>query len=176
MFFRKATVNDIDSVMEIVADAQHSLASRGIDQWQEGYPTRPVIENDVANGVGEVVMVDGTVAAYVCLVVNGEPSYAYIDGKWIDEGDYVVVHRVCVRNSHVRRGIATAIMHHAIEFALANGVHDLKIDTHKDNSYMLDLMAKFNFVYCGIIHYPHGDRVAYELQIPSAISPISSGS
>lgn len=164
MLFRKAVESDIDAVMEIVADAQHSLASRGIDQWQEGYPTRPVIEDDVANGVGEVVMVDGVVAAYVCLVVNGEPSYADIDGHWLDEGDYVVVHRVCVRNSHVRRGIATAIMHHAIAFALAHGVHDLKIDTHKNNTYMLDLMAKFHFVYCGIIHYPHGDRVAYELR------------
>lgn len=165
MLFRKATVDDIDAVMEIVADAQHSLASRGIDQWQEGYPTRPVIENDVAQGVGEVVVVDDVVAAYVCLVVNGEPSYADIDGQWLDEGDYVVVHRVCVRRSHVRQGIATAIMRHAIEFALANGVCDLKIDTHKDNSYMLDLMAKFHFIYCGIIHYSHGDRVAYELRL-----------
>jgi ribosomal protein S18 acetylase RimI-like enzyme len=165
MFFRKATIDDIDSIMEIVADARQSLGSRGVDQWQDGNPTRAIIQNDIANKVGEVVMVDGVVAAYVCIMVNGEPEYANIDGKWFEESDYVVIHRICVRNSFVRRGIATAIMQHTIEFALSHGIRDVKIDTHKDNRYMLDFLEKFHFVYCGEIHYHHGDRVAYELKL-----------
>ncbi len=170
MYFRKATPDDLDSIMEIVADAQHSLGSRGIDQWQDGYPTREGIERDIELGVGEVVIEDGEIAAYVCIMINGEPFYEQIEGKWLSMEDYVVVHRICVRNTFVRRGIATAILRHAAEFAVGQGVFDFKIDTHKDNTYMLDLLSKLGFQYCGVIHYLHGDRVAYERRLEGPVS------
>jgi len=171
VYFRKATRDDVGAVMEIIADAQRSLASRGVDQWQDGYPNAEDIENDVAEGVGEVVVEDGEIIAYVGLVINGEPYYEVIDGEWLTRDDHVVVHRLCVRHSHVRKGIATSIMRHAMEFAVSQGLYDLKIDTHKDNTYMLDLMAKFGFVYCGIIHFPYGDRVAYERRLEGPVIP-----
>ena len=49
---RKATKEDISQIMSIVADAQLSLRELGIDQWQDGYPSMDVIEDDIASDVG----------------------------------------------------------------------------------------------------------------------------
>ena len=162
--FRHANFNDLDSIMEIVHDAQRSLGSRGIDQWQNGYPTRESIEHDIENKHGYVIEIDGDVEAYAAIIVNGEPEYEHLVGKWQSEpsNDYIVVHRICVRNSRTRQGLASDLLRHAARIAILQDIHSFKIDTHKDNQYMLNLLQKFGFGYCGEIHYEHGDRVAFE--------------
>ena len=161
--FRKAALDDVDAIMEIVRDAQQSLAGRGIDQWQNGYPNREAIISDINKGVGVVVLIGEIIAAYAAIIVNGEPEYAnLVGGNWLSQGDYIVVHRICVRNSFVRKGLASAIMQYAIDFALGKGIHSFKIDTHVENQYMLNMLSKSGFTYCGEIHYEHGDRVAFE--------------
>ena len=161
--FRKAALDDVDAIMEIVRDAQQSLGGRGIDQWQNGYPNREAIISDINKGVGVVTLMGETIAAYATIIVNGEPEYVnLVGGKWLSQGDYIVVHRICVRNSFVRKGLASAIMQYAIDFALGRNIHSFKIDTHVENQYMLNMLSKLGFTYCGEIHYEHGDRVAYE--------------
>ena len=53
---REATYDDVDAIMEVVAEAQLSLRELGIDQWQDGYPSRDVILRDVELGVGHVLL------------------------------------------------------------------------------------------------------------------------
>lgn len=164
--FRKAVSGDVDTIMEIVRDAQQSLGSRGIDQWQNGYPNRESIIADINKGVGVAVLQGEKVVAYAAIIVNGEPEYKnLVGGQWLSDGDYIVVHRICVSNSFVRKGLASAIMQYAIDFALSKGIHSFKIDTHVENQYMLNMLSKMGFAYCGEIHYEHGDRVAFEKMI-----------
>lgn len=161
--FRKAAFGDVDAIMEIVYDAQQSLGSRGINQWQNGYPNREAIISDINKGVGVVAKQGETIAAYAAIVVNGEPEYKnLVGGQWLSDDDYIVVHRICVRNDFVRKGLASAVMQYAIDFAKVKGIHSFKIDTHIENQYMLNMLNKFGFTYCGEIHYEHGDRVAFE--------------
>lgn len=161
--FREAAFGDVDAIMEIVHDAQLSLGSRGIDQWQNGYPNHEAILSDINKGVGVVAKQGETIAAYAAIIVNGEPEYKnLVGGNWLSNGDYIVVHRICVRNDFVRKGLASAVMQYAIDFAKVKGIHSFKIDTHVENQYMLNMLKKFGFTYCGEIHYEHGDRVAFE--------------
>ena len=55
---RQATTDDINAILSIVNDAQLSLRDLGIDQWQDGYPSRDVIMDDIAKGVGFVLYSD----------------------------------------------------------------------------------------------------------------------
>ncbi len=159
---RLANQNDIENILEIVGDAQQSLKRRCINQWQNGYPNRESIQADIEKGVGYVVLWKDEIAAYAAIIINGEPEYKNLDGKWLSEQDYVVIHRICVRKSCTRQGLASYLMHKAEEIALQNNAHSFKIDTHKDNGYMMNLLKKEGFAYCGEIHYPHGERIAYE--------------
>lgn len=160
--FRKATSNDVDSIMEIVADAQRSLGDRGIDQWQDGYPQRDRIKDDIRDGIGWICELQGDIAGYAAIVINGEPEYENLEGEWLSTGNYVVVHRICVRKKFVRHGVASALLRHAAKEAILQDVHSFKIDTHEKNQYMLNLLEKFGFTYCGIVSYEHGKRVAFE--------------
>ena len=55
MIFRKATIADIEAIVDIMATASARLGAAGIDQWQRGYPNRTSVEKDVAEGVGMVL-------------------------------------------------------------------------------------------------------------------------
>lgn len=47
MNFRKSTYDDVDKILEIIEKAKAEFKKSGLDQWQNGYPNRQVIENDV---------------------------------------------------------------------------------------------------------------------------------
>ena len=159
---RKAVTEDLEGILEIVGDAQQSLRNRNIDQWQNGYPNRESILADIEKGIGFVAICEDKIVAYAAIIINGEPEYKNLDGEWLSEQDYIVIHRICVRKGHTRQGLASIMMQKAEEIALQNNAHSFKIDTHKDNGFMLNLLKKEGFTYCGEIHYPHGERIAFE--------------
>ena len=61
---RRATASDVAQIMSIVADAQLSLRELGIDQWQDGYPSKEVIVSDIASEVGYVYSIGDVVVGY----------------------------------------------------------------------------------------------------------------
>lgn len=55
MNFRKSTFDDVDKILEIIEKAKIELNKLGLDQWQNGYPNKEVIENDVKLGISYVL-------------------------------------------------------------------------------------------------------------------------
>ena len=49
--FRKGKESDLSRIMELVADAQSWFRKQNVDQWQDGYPTAEIIENDIVSGI-----------------------------------------------------------------------------------------------------------------------------
>lgn len=163
MIIRKSKLDDIAAIMEIIADAQSLLASRGVDQWQDGYPTVDVITKDIANDDSYVLEDEGVVIATAVISFAGEVTYNSIDGQWLNDNDYVVVHRLAVRNSALRGGLARQIMLYAEELALQRGVNNIRVDTHNDNIAMQSLLNNLGFVFCGEITLLSGaPRIAFQ--------------
>lgn len=163
---RVAKYEDVDVIMQIVSDAQHHLRDLGIDQWQDGYPTREVIMDDIEAGVGYLLTNGEQILGYAAILLSGEQTYLQLDSSmWHTPEEYVVVHRLCVRGGEYRRGLATELMHHAARIATTHNITGFRIDTHRGNIRMLAMLSKLGFEYCGIIHYPSGERLAYDLNI-----------
>lgn len=167
MLIRRARIEDISSILSIVRSAQLSLYELGIDQWQDGYPSREAIEYDIANGVGYVACQDdGAIVGYEAVVLSGEDAYKQLpDEAWHTSDRYVVVHRLCVLRECCRRGIAIGLMRFAAEHALEHDIHDFRIDTHRGNVRMLAMMQRLGFEHCGRIRYESGEREAFDLII-----------
>ncbi|MBQ8205321.1 MAG: GNAT family N-acetyltransferase [Alistipes sp.] len=166
---RLAEVSDVDAIMTIVGQAQQALAELGIDQWQDGYPSRQAILDDIACNVGYVAVEDNRVIGYAAIVLTGEEAYKQIDAnEWNTSNDYVVVHRLCVSSSVRRSGIAIRLMHHAAMLARERSFSAFRIDTHRGNIRMLAMLQKLGFKPTGIIHYDSGERVAYDLDLSSS--------
>lgn len=163
---RKSNTNDIPAIMEIIADAQSLLAGRGVDQWQDGYPTVDIIAQDIARAESYVIEIDRCVAATAVISFAGEVTYNSIDGAWLNDNSYVVVHRLAVRNSALRSGLARQMMFYAEELALQSGVNNIRVDTHVDNLAMQALLDRLNYTLCGKITLLSGAlREAYQKQL-----------
>lgn len=164
----RANISDLDTIMDIVRDAQAALRELGIDQWQDGYPSAEVIRGDIESGVGYVYVEDDKVAGYAAIVLTGEVAYKQIDAhEWATDEGYVVVHRLCVGKEFTRRGVALSLMRRAKELAVEAGYGGFRIDTHSGNVRMLSMMDRLGFEYRGIIHYESGERLAYDLKFSS---------
>ena len=165
--FRKAAMADIEQIWQIILQAKERMRLRGTSQWQDGYPAIVNIINDIEKEYGYALCYDDVVIAYAAVVFDGECAYNSIQGEWLSDQAYVVVHRLAVADEVTQQGIATLFMQKVEELSRSKNVFSFRVDTNFDNQYMLKILAKLNFTYCGEIFYEHGARIAYEKIIPS---------
>ena len=166
MIIRQATIQDTQALDALFAEARATIAALGIDQWQNGYPSLSVVNEDVALHRSYVVEIDGAIVGTFVLITDGEPTYDRIfDGVWLtgNTDNYLAIHRVAVSVSRRGSGLSTAILDYAAQIAHQLGRTSLRIDTHRGNVVMRRMLEKHGFVHCGTIYLENGDeRVAYE--------------
>lgn len=160
---RPTRTADLPTVLALIADAQEQLRRAGIDQWQDGYPNRQVIEKDMEAGHSFVVVREGEIVATVMISFDGEPTYQEIHGAWLTNTSYAVIHRLAVRSSEKGKNIAGQIIGNVEKECSRKQIASIRIDTHCDNLAMQRAAEKAGFRYCGTITLTSGaSRLAYE--------------
>ena len=97
MKFRKAAKTDINSIMNIISQAQAYFKAHGIDQWQDNYPKLETIKNDINNEDGYVLLKDNIIAGTVAVTFDGRKNYENIyNGGWVSNHEYAVIHRIAI--------------------------------------------------------------------------------
>lgn len=163
MEFRKTTSAEINGIMRIIGQGQDYLRKQGIAQWQNGYPSVEIIENDMSRGYGYVLVENKNVLGTVAVVFDGDRNYDVIKGKWLSNADYAAVHRIAVESNHKGLGLASVMIKHIEKMCRQRNVGSLKVDTHEKNFSMQKLLKKNGFTYCGIIYLDDGsERIAFE--------------
>lgn len=171
---RQGTQGDIDALLLLFEEARGTIAALGIDQWQNGYPSREVILRDIESGESFLVEENGVLVATFVMLKGEEPTYREIfNGEWMmgKDGAYTAIHRFAIAKTRRGDGIAEDILDFAARHTLTIGKHSLRIDTHEGNSPMRRMLERNGFSYVGEIYLENGDkRVAYERILPSARS------
>ncbi|NLJ41052.1 MAG: GNAT family N-acetyltransferase [Clostridiales bacterium] len=164
MILRKATIADIHAIMDIIGRAQASIKKLNIDQWQDGYPGKQIIEKDIEDGNSYVLLKDNKIVGTAAILFDGEKNYeAIYEGRWLGGDKYAAMHRVAVNSQFRRLGLASKIFQEAEKMCLKRGVSSVRIDTHEGNSPMQGLLKKNKYNYCGIIYLEDGSkRLAFE--------------
>lgn len=165
MELRKAKGDELDTAMALIDQAKAFLKQQGVDQWQSGYPDRDCIAADIAAEKGYFCVEDGTVAGYLCIDFDGEPAYASLNGTWLTQEAYVVVHRMALDDRVKGRGLASRAFALVEELARKRGVHSFKVDTDRDNRIMRHLLEKNGFTDCGTIRFDNSEKIAFEKRI-----------
>ncbi|MBR7183299.1 MAG: GNAT family N-acetyltransferase [Alistipes sp.] len=164
---RKALLEDLDAIMEIIGSAQALLKERGVDQWQDGYPDRDIIISDILKGECYLLCHEGAVAATAVISTAGEVTYNQIDGAWLDSNPYIVIHRLAVGSNFLGQGRAKELFLYAEELGQNLGIKSIRVDTHKDNIAMQSLLKSLGYILCGEITLLSGaKRVAWQLITP----------
>ena len=147
---RKAEAADLPAVLEITRQARNSLKKHRVDQWQGEYPNEAVFLRDLENGVLYVLCYKTEVAAFFVLTPGPEPCYdAITDGKWHSEMPYVVLHRNAVKSDFRGTGASRALTEAVDAIAREQGACAVRVDTHRKNKAMKDLLTKSGYRFCG---------------------------
>ncbi len=158
MTVRKATLGDLDEILKIYERARSFMRENGNPtQWQGGYPYPDVVQHDIQSGILRVIEEDGELYGVFAFITDGDPDYASIDGAWLNDLPYAVLHRVA------SAGKKSGMLRVAIEYCLGVS-NNLKIDTHEDNLPMQNALTRLGFVRCGKVYITRaGERIAYQL-------------
>ena len=166
--FRKAQNSDSSQIWEILQYAIKSRKEDGSNQWQDGYPNPKVIQNDIDNGQGYVLVEGETIIGYSAILINDEPEYAKIEGKWLTNEDFVVFHRVAILENYLGKGLAKKLIGCIEDYALSNSIHSVKADTNFDNNAMMGIFDRMCYTLCGEVYFRGSPRKAYEKVLPNA--------
>ena len=153
-----AKETDLPRILEIYDIAKAYMRANGNpNQWNGAYPDPETLRTDMERKRLYVYKKNGTIHGVFMLLLEEEPTYAYIeDGSWREETPYGTIHRLA-GDGEVKGLFAKCV-------AFCEGkVKYLRADTHFDNHTMQHLLEKNGFERRGIIYLQNGDpRIAYQ--------------
>ena len=164
MNIRPAQQGDLPALLEIFAHARAFMAQTGNPtQWGNEFPRESMIEDDIANQ-RTMLLVDTCngherILAQFALCPGEDPTYAKIDGAWLDDDSYVTIHRIA--SSGIVKGAAKDCINWCIEH-----YGNVRADTHPNNKAMQHVLESNGFARCGLIQLldrpTDTTRIAYQ--------------
>lgn len=159
---RETEINDLPFVMDMYNTARKFMSSTGnVDQWTKGYPTEQFIKEEIESGHSFVCEnQEGVLVGTFCFIIGDDPTYAKIyEGQWLNDELYGTIHRIA--SAGIEKGVANS----CIEWCYTK-CRNIRIDTHRDNKVMQNIIKNQGFVYCGVIYLLDGsERIAFQKQI-----------
>jgi len=162
MNLQKAKQTELPIIWTIIQYAIEQRKQDGSDQWQDGYPNKTTLQQDLDNGNAYVVMEDDTVLAYAAIIFDKEPAYENIKGKWLSHGNYACVHRVAASKWAKGKSIGIKLFQIIEQLCRDKKIYSIKLDTNFDNQPMLKILEKLQYTYCGEVYFRGGAREAFE--------------
>ncbi|MBO5814578.1 MAG: N-acetyltransferase [Bacteroidales bacterium] len=154
---RKATYKDLPFLMEIFQKAKGIMRSSGnMHQWNDNYPSENIVRSDIDADNCIVLCKEDRIIATMAFIPGPDPTYANIEGKWLNDVPYHVIHRIAA----IEPGHKAAET--LFDWAFTQ-TECIRIDTHKDNVIMHHILNRYGFTHCGTIYLESGDpREAYQ--------------
>lgn len=160
---RKATKDDASFIWKLLQDGINKRKEEGSTQWQDGYPNELIVKEDINSGFAYVVLnEEEKIVAYFSLMFDIEPAYEAIEGKWLSNIPYAVIHRLVTNQREKIKGLAEFILIYIESLVQQNDVYSIKVDTNFDNAPMLYLFNKLGYVYCGEVYFRGSARKAFQ--------------
>lgn len=150
-----ATLEDVPTLERLVSRCITAMRAAGIDQWDEIYPSRNIIEQDVQSGTAYVLRRHSEIVAMYVLNDQQDPEYDEV--PWAYSGHEVrVVHRLMVHPAHMGRGHARQLMYDAEERARAAGVGVIRLDVFDANPQACALYVGLGYRHAGHVRFRKG--------------------
>ncbi|WP_122639542.1 GNAT family N-acetyltransferase [Romboutsia sp. Marseille-P6047] len=147
---RKARLNDISTIIEIIKSTIEEMKTYNNTQWGENYPLDEDFADDIENGDLYVDDDCGHIKGFIC--VNFIEPVEYEGLNWSSNDKSMMIHRMAVNPRFRQQGVATELINFAEKLAYYNNVVYLKTDTYSINTKMNSLLKKCGFKFIGKIN------------------------
>lgn len=152
---RSAAAADLDAVCGVVAEVVAALLRAGIDQWDEQYPDRACLDEDIRRGELRLVLLDGVPAALYAVNDRCDPAYAA--GRWrAPEVSFRVLHRFCVAPAFQGTGLGGALLRQLEASLRAQGVAAVRLDVFTRNPAAQALYRRAGYRRVGQVRWRKG--------------------
>lgn len=166
MNFREAKKEDIESILEVISHAKEYMKRNNSTQWNENYPNKETIINDIENNIGYVLIVENLIRGYIVVDFSDDEVYKNIKGKWKTFGNYASIHRCAIHQELRGQGYGSELFKFAEKLALSKNIRSVRVDTAPENETMKHLFNKNGYEYCGTV-FIDGEKIAYEKLLTS---------
>ncbi|WP_429375524.1 GNAT family N-acetyltransferase [Paenibacillus sp. DS2015] len=144
---------DIHTIFEIFQECRFDLDAQGIKQWDDIYPNKEVIEEDIQNQSIFILKHDEEIAGVVSYDEMEIEEYKSVDWKHKD-GRNIVIHRLSIRPKYQGQGIAKKL----IQFVHGKSRQELytsvRLDVYSDNQRAIDFYKKLGYELRGEVWFP----------------------
>ena len=161
---RKATVLDLNSIMQITKACAKHMINQQIFQWNEHYPNRNAFKNDVQRGELYVYMQNNICIG--CIVITTIKDVEYVPIEWLTKDKNIYIHRLAVHPKYQGKGIAQQMITFAENFAKINGYFSVRLDTFSQNKRNQKFYETRGYKRLGNIYFPKQSKhpfYCYEL-------------
>lgn len=166
MNFREAKKEDIESILEVISHAKEYMKRNNSTQWNENYPNKETIINDIEKNIGYVLIVENLIRGYMVVDFSDDEVYKNIKGKWKTFGNYASIHRCAIHKELRGQGYGSELFKFAEKLALSKNIRSVRVDTAPENETMKHLFNKNGYEYCGTV-FIDGEKIAYEKLLTS---------
>lgn len=164
MEIRKGHAEELHAIVALVKKAIADMENSEIHQWDDVYPDRTVLEDDLRQDSLYVLAEDTRIKGII--VLNEVQAEEYAALRWQDtHGNPMVIHRLCVSPLYKRQGIATKLLRFAETAGTKQGYSSIRLDAFTQNPGACRLYEHNGYEKRGIIRLRMGDFWCFEKEL-----------
>lgn len=163
--FRKAVLPDLQTVWKIFTDAILHMDEQGIAQWDEIYPDKDMILDDIKNQQMYLLIENGVPISAVVLNEYQDEEYAALPWHYTGEKT-AVIHRLCVSSFQQGKGWGKRTVQLAEQELMKLGYTCVRLDAFSQNPFALHLYESLGYEKVGaILLFRKGEFYCYEKRL-----------
>lgn len=157
----KANQLNTEDVVSLFQRVKKHMLEQGIDQWDELYPNKEVIKEDIDKQQLYIAEYKHNIIAV--FVINKDYDEAYGQGSWrYIRGEYYVLHRFCIEPSMQGKGFATRIILLIEKEVRQLGGQAIRLDAFSKNPAAIHMYEKLGYQSVGQVVFRKGIFYLYE--------------
>ncbi len=156
--FERARPEHAEAVFRLFEEAKRVGRGRGTTDWDETYPTRDFIDEDIAQGALWTLREDGALVATISMLSE---DLTEVEAGWTDAHACALA-RLCVDPMLQGRGVGAEMMRRITEEAARQGYRATRHLASVDNPAALKLYRKLGYRELKKVNFFYGDFIAFE--------------
>lgn len=153
--FSIAEEKNLQEIFDIFIAAIEEMNKHNINQWDELYPDKDIIQDDIRR---KQLYIGRSDSKIVCVyVLNNDCDEQYINGDWkYFDATYSVIHRICVNPEFQNQGIGALTLNYIEEKLKSEGVEAIRLDVFSLNPFALKMYYKQGYIKAGEVYWRKG--------------------
>lgn len=160
MLIKKASKQDLEQLLSVVKSCGQKLIDQGIFQWNEEYPKREDLLEDIELQELWKLEDKNSIIGLIVLTENADEEYHNV--KWLTKNHKnLYIHRLAVHPNFQGKGYAQKLMDFAEKYARENGYYSIRLDTFSQNKRNLQFYEQRNYIKLESIYFPKESEFAF---------------